>query len=215
MEYVKAIPGGVGIQRAIEIWKILDIENIEGESPRALTEEEISIKTWEGCTIQIYKENTFRYKRLNTAVMEELRRANEGKEKIIRWKRKLCKPDNFKLRQSVHWKVNQAAGFLSHAQRSNLKNELKIDVYSNVITTTIKALKNEGFTADESKDIIVSAVKARQMIEDKSNDEIKREITEDILGVLDGNKQITYKDEEMVEKFHENFGTEAQKRRKK
>ena len=148
-------------------------------------------------------------------VMESLRIANNGKEVIIRWKSKLCKPDMHKLKNSVHRKVSQAAGFLSHAQRSNLKNKLQIDVYGNVLTGTIRALKNEGFTADESKAIIVSAVKARQMIENKSTDEIKREITNDILGVLDDNKQITFKDDELVERFNEKFGKEAQERRTK
>jgi len=179
-----------------------------------ITEEEISKKTWEGCTSQTYKENPSRYKRLNTEVMEELRLANNGKEKIIRWKQKLCKPDKFKLRQTVHWKVNQAAGFLSHAQRSNLKNTLKIDVYGNALTTTIKALKQDGFTSEESRDIIVSAVRARQMIEDKSTEEIRQEITTDILGVLDKNPQITYKDNQMAEEFNETFGKEANKRRR-
>ncbi len=214
MTYQKALPRIVGIPIAKDIWEILDIKNTQGERA-ILTEKDISIKTWQGCNEETYTEYSGKYKRLNTMVMEDLRLKNGGKEVVVRWNGKLCMADEHKLRQSVKFKVTRASGFLANAQRTNTKNQLKIDVYGNVIAGTIASLTNQGFSADESKEIMVAAVQARRFIENKSNSEIKEEITRDVLSALEDNKQIEHKDNEMVKKYDEKFGEDANKRRKK
>lgn len=68
---VKAVEGKVGLTRAVEIWKEIEVEKFNAGQPNAWDERELSKKTWEGCNSDPdYDDNTSHYQRLNTMIIK-------------------------------------------------------------------------------------------------------------------------------------------------
>jgi len=206
MTTIKALPGKIGIARAKEIWEILGLKDYNfGAMP--FTEEEVSIKTWEGCDHTSYPELKEKWNRLNDMVMDCIR-IESGKPVLMRVRNssvsKICKVTKHDARNTNMRRINMAAGCLVNAQVWNEGLKLGMDVYEKTITTTMIGLQKQGFTSEEAKEILTQAVEARKQIEyinGKSHDQVRKELASEILGELNLSPKLIAQDEKIKTAF--------------
>jgi hypothetical protein len=221
MAAIKALPGKIGVVRATEIWDILGLKDYNfGAMP--FTEEEVSIKTWEGCdNSTAYNQDKEKWNRLNDAIMEFLR-IDKGRPILMRVRKgnvsKICKVTKHDARNTNIRRINIAAGCITNAQVWNESLKLGMDVYEKTITTTMVGLQKQGFTAEEAKEILTQAVEARKQIEyinGKSHDEVRKELAKEILGQLDFSPKLIANDEKIKAAFGrtDKYTEESEERR--
>ena len=226
----KAVPHVSGIDDAVKIWKRLEVDKYTSQHPKAMSEEEISIATWEGCdNPSDFAQQFKRWKRWNTRVIEQMGKRKSGEKILPRVKRlwvwdgakmvtKICKPLLKELEKGIHTDIKKISTIGGKAALLNEEAQLGIPVISSAIENQMAVLTNAGYAATDAAQIAQEtnkAIYAQLEFQKLAPEERRKYLCQGILDLLDDNPEI----KKMDEKYEKIYGStdklsyDAQKKR--
>jgi hypothetical protein len=228
MNHEKYIPETADLQDVVNLWRdVFGLHKHGFHDKKSMSEKDLSMRTWEGCTGGVYEEDPSRYQRWNDKVKALFNQQMPSGVMLLRlrskfFKRgkgavsKICKADkNFAL-DKLKVQLNVAVGNMATAFRINERMKLKHNIGKQVFGGVVTRLEAEGFK-NVGKHLLQQQVNEFAKIEYvKGNNpkDIKNDIVSGVLGVLDSKLALTNKDDEYAEKFGEAYGTSNKNRRK-
>jgi hypothetical protein len=218
----RAVMSEVGILQAMHIWrKILKLDKYYFKDKQKLTEKNISILTWDGCTADKYEENPLLYKRWNNQVINKWMSLDD-KCRMVRIRgvsttnpttgqriTRLCRSDKKNTVDRLKHKVNISAGIMSSALRDNEHYELDQDVGQLFFqglhdkTKTLPGMNEERTSKALLEFTNTQLVEAGKLLG-------REEVADSILNVLDMRPALMAKDEEASDSYSDS----AKERRK-
>lgn len=205
----------IDIPSIIDYWKALGVDKYVFENPKALTEEELCIRTYIGCTKQNFDRDRDNYKHFNNRIIEEWGIQNKGTPIIMRdYGRpiknvrgavtKICKVTPRRMKRSVKRLINISAGTIARAYVLNDKLQLGQPVYQKLMEESIQLIsEKDKIPLPAAREIFTEAITAFKVLEEykKDPEKARKQIAGAVLDVLDMRPALVYEDQRMQEKL--------------
>lgn len=200
---VKAVEGKIGLIRAIEIWKELEVKKVGAGHHRAWKEMELSRKTWIDCNSALDYENKMgHYKRLNNMVMkyfyDQSKQNNQEYPPLLRRRGKIGMMTNSLAVTEINRNIHMSATTAVKAMDINKGKDLGIGVAERLTSDLVGKAVALGFDDKETAkmfiDSQIKAIKQISMTHEERQD-LSKNIVNDIMDTLNQNPQITQQDQ--------------------
>ena len=200
---MKAVEGQAGIVRAIEIWKEQQVSLYGAEKPQSKTEAELSVLTWDKCTNEnLYWERFSHYRRLNQKLLDYFWMESKANEKeypaLARYNGRIGKMTKSIATMDALSRVRSAGTNVSKAMAINEGKKLGLNIANEFTSVTYKKLVELGEDPSLAADIAIEGLrvaKTTNLISDMSRTDVMKEVAGELFDMLNGNPQITARDE--------------------
>jgi hypothetical protein len=207
----KAFEGDVGLTRAVEIWKELNIGKYGAEKAQSPSEAELSVKTWVNCINENhYWDNIGHYKRLNQKLLDHFWRESKNHDeeypKLARYDGRIGKMTKAIATMDALKRVRCGATNIGKAMAINEGKKLNLNIAAEFTSKTYQSLIDQGEDPKLAANIAIEGIrvaKETQLLSSMDKTEIFRGVSDQLISILNGNPQIIAIDNKHQEIFGE------------